>query len=222
MFINTFSAHSALGPSLAYGQAWPWSKLVLQCFIPCAVQSCLGAEAEQGFALGAGPCSQRGWELLCSPKRQELPPSELFLEVALSFHTDPVLGLAVSGTGDASQIRLIFLQGWAFGWGRGPTALGGGTDPSRAPAALPGAGGAVLMLFGCRIIRTGIWLCPWDENPWLSITNLFTQTLLSLAWRMWELWSRRIYSLKLLNSSLCTHENNQGISSHLAVVAKAD
>lgn len=34
VFINTFSAHSALGPSLAHGQAWPWSKLVLKCFIP--------------------------------------------------------------------------------------------------------------------------------------------------------------------------------------------
>lgn len=37
VFINTFSAHSALGPSLARGQAWPWSKLVLKCFIPRAL-----------------------------------------------------------------------------------------------------------------------------------------------------------------------------------------
>lgn len=57
VFINTFSAHSALGPFLALDQPWPWSKLVLECFIPRALQNCLGAEAERGFALGAGPCS---------------------------------------------------------------------------------------------------------------------------------------------------------------------
>lgn len=57
------------------------------------------------------------------------------------FHTGPVLGLALSGTGDVSLEVDLSPAGWVL-WGMDPTALWVGTDPSRAPAALPSAAGA--------------------------------------------------------------------------------
>lgn len=78
---------------------------------------------------------QGGWELLCRSRRQEFPSPKLLLELGLSFHTSPVLGLALSERGDVSQEFDLAPGGtWIL------QLCGMGTDPSRALTALPSAG----------------------------------------------------------------------------------
>lgn len=75
---------------------------------------------------------QGGWELLSRSRRQELPPSKLFLQVGLSFHTGPVLALALSESvpeADPSP------AGWALHGSMDPTALWDGHRSKQGTSA---------------------------------------------------------------------------------------
>lgn len=78
--------------------------------------------------------------LSCLPRRLAQ-----LLELGLSFHASPVLGLALSEVGDVSHELDLCPEGWTLKWTWTSGTLqssGLSTASSRAPIALPGAGGA--------------------------------------------------------------------------------
>lgn len=91
--------------------------------------------------------------LSCLPRRLAQ-----LLELGLSFHTSPVLGLALSEIGDVSHELDLSPEGWTLMWTWTPQPSGLSPDSSRVPAAPAGASGAR---------ADAVWQSSGEEFGWL-------------------------------------------------------
>lgn len=91
--------------------------------------------------------------LSCLPRRLAQ-----LLELGLSFHTSPVLGLALSEISDVSHELDLSPEGWTLMWTWTPQPSGPCPDSSRAPGAPAGASGAR---------ADAVWQSSGEEFGWI-------------------------------------------------------